>query len=100
MFGLYACAPTATTTSISLIESSKNNFSIFPNPSTGIYAIETIDQATINKIEVNDLTGKLVKSIQSNTKNVTIDLTNFQKGIYIVTIYSNNTSAKRTVVKQ
>lgn len=93
-------APTATTTSISLIESSKNNFSIYPNPSTGVYSVETIDQAIINKIEVHDLTGKLVKSIQSSTKSTTIDLTNFQKGIYIVTIFSNNTSTKRTVVKQ
>jgi hypothetical protein len=93
-------APTATTTSISLIESSNNNFNIFPNPSTGIYTIETIDQAKIDKIEVHDLTGKLVKSIQSNTKSTTIDLTNFQNGVYIVTIFSNKQSTKRTVVKQ
>ncbi|MBK7183303.1 MAG: T9SS type A sorting domain-containing protein [Bacteroidetes bacterium] len=62
--------------------------------------METIDQTIITKMEVHDLTGKLVKSIQSNSKNARIDLTNFQTGIYIVTIFSNNTSTKRTVVKQ
>jgi len=73
-----------------------NGVSVYPNPSTGILNVnlENNDNYTI---EVTNIIGEiiLVKDIKSNT---TIDLTNFDKGTYLVKVSNSELSKTERIV--
>ncbi len=64
----------------------KENLIVYPNPSTGRFIFKGIEKGS--KIEVYDLTGKLI--LQSNTKEneVGVDLESKDKGLYTYKIIS------------
>lgn len=67
--------------SINQIEIQK--IDIFPNPTTGNISIDIPKNASDFKIKIYDLRGKTILE-QYNTN--TLDISNFQKGIYIIEI--------------
>lgn len=60
---------------------STTSIKVYPNPSNGMFTIETKDNLTV---ELYDMVGKLVTSKKVNVGNSTIDITNFDAGIYIL----------------
>jgi hypothetical protein len=58
----------------------KQSFSIYPNPSTGLFTIKGLN--TDNFSIVTNLTGQTLKVIDANTQ--TIDLSEFETGIYFL----------------
>ena len=74
-----------------------NNFqaSIYPNPTTGLIAINTTE--ILESIEVYEITGK---QIARYTAVNTLDLSSLPKGIYIIKLYSENSVAIQQVVKR
>ena len=60
-----------------------NNIKIYPNPSNGIFAIETQEDSTV---EVFDMIGKKVYSNKVYVGSSTIDLSNYTNGIYLLTV--------------
>jgi len=62
--------------------------SIYPNPSIGLYTIELTNNNNAS-IEIYNVLGKQVKSIQQTDAKTTVDLTGFPKGVYLVNILSN-----------
>ncbi len=72
---------------------------IFPNPSTGMFSIQS--NKTIQSIKVSDECGKTV--YQSNTiKNdiAKIDLSNQPKGVYFINITQENKAITQKVIIQ
>ena len=80
-----------------------NNVAIYPNPSTGIYTI-TFDKTTGQNltIEVMDITGKMLKTIQvnSNTGLTQLNLQDLPDGVYIARISSNNGVVIKKLIKE
>ncbi|MBC8266454.1 MAG: multicopper oxidase domain-containing protein [Flavobacteriales bacterium] len=75
--------------SVQLIEN--NAFSIFPNPANSHLNIELKD--VINpKVEIKDLTGKIMFKGILNKQTSTIDVSKLSNGIYFIKI--NNTTSK------
>lgn len=64
----------------------KNIFNIYPNPSNNVIIISTAEEIIEKKIY--DLQGKLIKAIQSNSKE--IDIKDLCNGIYLLTILVEN----------
>lgn len=62
-------------------ENSMKNFFLFPNPTTNNLTILCPEKETIDILNVN---GQIVKSIYSNSKSTTVDLTDLASGVYIV----------------
>ncbi len=62
-----------------------NNINIYPNPSTGIYYIES--NTILNDLTIYDLMGRKVYNSSSN-KNI-IDLSSQAEGIYLLQINGN-----------
>ena len=60
-----------------------NNIKIYPNPTNGIFAIETQEDSTV---EVFDMIGKKVYSNKVSVGSSTIDLSNYTNGIYLLTV--------------
>ena len=53
---------------------------------------------TINSIDVYNITGQLVMSEYVNSMNKVLNITDLEKGIYLLDIKSNNTSIKRKII--
>jgi len=83
-----------TTTSVQRKEVLNNNLNIYPNPSTGEFFVENIDNSNIN---IYDITGRKVNA-QINTigKQARINITNNPAGIYFIKI---NTETYKIVKK-
>jgi hypothetical protein len=73
---------------------------IYPNPSNGIIYINIKDiSETLVKIEIHDLTGKQMLTINRLFNLNSIDISKFVSGIYIVSIKSGNTEERYKIVK-
>ena len=76
-----------------------NKVNLFPNPSTGVFNIETKNKQNLN-ITVNDLSGRVILRKTVNSSNNLIDLSSYGKGIYNIQINNGNSIiTKRIVIK-
>jgi len=70
------------------IDEIKPTFNIFPNPSSGIVHIRS--NKPIEKLLVYNSIGVVVKNIEFNQPDLTIDLSLYPKGVYFVKIIIDN----------
>jgi len=87
------CSSPCSTTLIGLF-SDQAEFSIYPNPTSGLITIKTNSTNSIN-VEVYDIFGSLV--LISNETN--IDLGQFAAGTYHVKIFSESTTVTQKIIK-
>ena len=73
--------------SLGTSEFDNNDFSIYPNPAKGYFNIKSNASNLVTKIDVFDLTGKLLfsKKLNANPEN-SFDTNLLSKGIYLVSI--------------
>jgi len=69
-----------------------NNFTIYPNPGTGIYTIE-LDE--IGDVEIRNIIGSVVYKGKTNR----IDISNLPNGIYLIAVRLNNKTATAKIIK-
>lgn len=79
-----------TCTALYDISTYKINFNLFPNPVKHILNVEAFEGN--KKIEITDITGKIIYSKECEESNLQIDMSKFSKGIYIFTIHQNGLS--------
>ncbi|WP_291137009.1 PQQ-dependent sugar dehydrogenase [Flavobacterium sp. UBA7663] len=77
--------------SLSSSDFETNGFSLFPNPAKESFTIKSHPSNLATKIDVFDLTGKLLftKEASTNLEN-TIATTSLSKGIYLVSVETTN----------
>ncbi len=75
------------------------DFSVYPNPGTGVFTIEMNDELNAT-VEVYDALGKKVKTIQQNGFKSVLDLTGFPKGMYMINITSEGQLVSKKIVLQ
>ena len=71
---------------LSLNDVEKFNLKLFPNPTSGI--LNFSKSSKIEELQILDLHGKIILETNLNTKNGSINLKNFTKGIYTVKAFS------------
>jgi len=69
------------------------NYEMYPNPVVNTLNISGIDD--VNKIEIYDVTGKLVKQIEISTEDISIDVDQLNTGIYVISLF-NDTGVQST----
>ena len=75
----------------------KNSTRIYPNPATDVVMIEGL--VNTNSIQISDISGRIVESINSINKNsVSINTSDFVKGIYLVTVKGTDRSEVHKLV--
>jgi hypothetical protein len=73
------------------------DFKLYPNPTSDFIVIENTDRHKIKKIALNDVTGKTVFSTTEAIE--TINLSALSKGIYLISITSEQGIYKNKIVK-
>ncbi len=62
-----------------------NNIHIYPNPSFGIFTIESTQKIDIQQIEVYDMLGKKIQALLTQNGNtISLNLTGQSKGMYFI----------------
>lgn len=90
---IYAQNFTNATLGNNTFESVLNETTLYPNPSSNFFTIKSDNN--IEKIKVVDMLGKEVyNKDQINNLEAQIDATNWSKGLYIISIYSQTTNYK------
>lgn len=90
------------TTKIGLSGSDKINYinkrvKIYPNPSSGIYTIQTKNLIK-GIITVFDITGQKKSDCQITSNKQTVNLSNFSKGIYFLKIKKKNIVIQKRII--
>lgn len=78
---------------------SKNDVSIFPNPTKETISIEVL-KGTKNTITLTDITGKILETINTSNNNTIINLNSYENGIYFVTIGNELGSITKKIIKE
>ncbi len=78
-------------------ESRINNISIYPNPVQNQIHIKSIAEA---KVILTDITGKTLLSTVNNNGNMQIDLSNYPRGVYFITIVENKLTITKKIIKR
>ncbi len=75
-----------------------NLIDLYPNPSTNNLNIE-FNFGLIQRIEITDLSGKLVKTLSCNNSKLEIDISNLSSGIYFLNGISDQRVFRKKFVK-
>ncbi len=77
-----------------------NAIKVFPNPASGKFYISNASFINLEKVIIYDISGRLISENDiSNTSRIkTITLGNVSKGMYFVSIYSENTVITKKII--
>ncbi|MGY8989291.1 MAG: T9SS type A sorting domain-containing protein, partial [Flavobacteriales bacterium] len=70
---------------------------IFPNPAKNNITIEN-SNFVINSVKLYNIAGQLIKSEYVNSMKTNLNVSDLNKGIYILEIQSKETSIKRKLI--
>ena len=90
----------ASSSTLSVNEYSKEmNYKLFPNPFQNEIFLQDLN-SNIIKVELYDALGNRIKFFNENLNNdnLTLDLTDLKKGVYILILYSENKKFKSTKI--
>ena len=76
-----------------------NSTMLYPNPTTGQFTIYN-EQCTIENVEVYDIYGKLLNSVEVNDNKAVLDVTGYASGIYFTRIYTDKGMVVKQIVKK
>ena len=76
------------------------NYIVYPNPFTDYTTIKLSDAVETQKIELIDIHGRIVRTIDNvNSNSVTIHRENLSSGIYIIRIHADVTYVKKVLIR-
>ena len=74
--------------------------SLYPNPSNELINI-SFDEDQLSKLELYDVTGKLLFKKDLNTNTYALNIANYPSGTYIVKVFNqNNVSVNKKIIKK
>jgi photosystem II stability/assembly factor-like uncharacterized protein len=69
---------------------------IYPNPTINILNIETTQNS---EIEISNISGQIIKKIDNYNANLTIDISDFAEGVYIIKVISSDLILTKKIIK-
>jgi hypothetical protein len=74
-----------------------DNFSIYPNPSTNILTIESLQNSVI---EILTIKGQIIKRLNVISNKINIDISSFPSGVYIIKATTDNGITTEKFIKE
>ena len=76
------------------------NYIVYPNPFTDYTTIKLSDAVQTQKIELIDIHGRIVRTIDNiNSNSVTIHREKLPSGIYFIRIHADDTYVKKVIIR-
>jgi len=77
-----------------------HNYIVYPNPFTDYTTIKLSDTVQTGKIELIDIHGRIVRTIDNvNSNSVTIHRENLPSGIYFIRVHSDKNYVKKVIIR-
>lgn len=76
------------------------NVSLSPVPAVSFVNINIQSNTPQTRVTVYDISGKMVDNFVTNSKNHTLDVSNYNSGMYVVTVTDGKTSSSSKFVKE
>ncbi len=76
----------------------EQNLIIYPNPSTGVIYVDLSGFASKTRIEVLNISGKVVKKIENAAGKTTVDLTGMPTSMYLIRVYDGTSSIYKKII--
>lgn len=76
---------------------SNTKISLFPNPTNSILNLKLPNDTIIDKVNITDITGKIIKEQSQNTNSLNVE--NLANGIYILQVFSGEEKFEAKFVK-
>ena len=89
---------TFTTALVSVNDYEMGNTVVYPNPTTGMFTIQN-SQSKIQRVEMYDVFGKLMNSMEVDDNSTTVDISSFAAGVYFTRVISEKGTTTIRVVK-
>ena len=90
----------AATAVLAIDDFTKNNFKLYPNPSSSVFYIQRLGFEPMH-ISVYDVTGRLIYEVDDITQtNFTLDLSKTPSGLYFLKINEDGKILSTTILKQ
>lgn len=83
--------------STSVSSTNTDSYEVFPNPVNNILYINSLEN--IERVEIYDLTGKIIKSTDINSNNGFVDTSDLTQGVYIISVHNNLEVFNQRIVK-
>ncbi|MFN6037056.1 MAG: DUF4465 domain-containing protein [Bacteroidota bacterium] len=90
---------TTKATFVGVEENSLNLFNVYPIPTSNIITIENLSEINASKIEVLDISGKQLITLETIQKKSTVDLSVLPNGIYHLKIISGDRIHFNRIIK-
>jgi len=78
----------------------ENKIVLFPNPTTGYFIINGIENTNFNRIEIVNIQGQKLFFSQFAENNYEINISSFEKGIYFIKIISDDEVVVKRIIKE
>jgi len=86
------CIPT------SIIENKQNSFSIYPNPSQGVFTLNLNDENLNSTVSVRSITGQLLQEIQVLNSQQQFNISELESGIYFISIPTKSGIVSKKII--
>ena len=72
---------------------------VYPNPSKGILHLSFQSSGT-SQVQIFNVTGQLVRSAEITSQTATLDVSDLQRGVYMLkTVQNNNASTQKVILE-
>ncbi len=75
-----------------------NAITIYPNPATT--SIKITSAEIIERLQVSDISGRIIRSVIVNNNVFTLSVDNFSKGVYFINAYTNGRLSVQKFIKE
>ena len=82
---------------VSIAESEWININVYPNPAVDKWNI--VSETQINRIDLYDLSGRMVRSVEAKDTHVSVNASTLPKGTYLLQIHAEQGVQQRQVIK-
>ncbi len=77
------------------IEKAAASLSVYPNPATEVINFD-IDYNKASKVEIMDITGRLIETVSFNLNNAQVNVRNYNAGIYLYKVSNSEGQVVKT----
>lgn len=79
----------------------RNSLSVYPNPAIDFVTVSVKDESiAIEKAELYNVYGQLLRTVEINSNNATISISDLATGTYIVKVFSNKGTASLPIIRK